>query len=91
MHRRSAEEDRMPAVIAGDGALLYGEVIGDHSVALAPPALAGTIGRLAVSYEQAGRALTAAAIQPLYVRRPDVEIARDQARLAVEGVSEPQR
>ena len=80
-------ENRVPAVIVGDGAMLYAEVIGTCSVAVPSPALAGAIGRLAVSYARAGRALEPAAIQPLYIRRPDVEIARDQGRLAVQAAT----
>jgi tRNA threonylcarbamoyladenosine biosynthesis protein TsaB len=72
----------VPEVIVGDGAILYADVIGGNSVALASPPLAGAIGRLAVSYERAGRSLDPAAIQPVYIRRPDVEIAREEGRLA---------
>jgi tRNA threonylcarbamoyladenosine biosynthesis protein TsaB len=84
-------QNRLPAVIVGDGAMLYAEVIGNCSTALASPPLAGAIGRLAVSYERAGRGLAPAAIQPLYIRRPDVEIAREQGRLAVQAVRDPRR
>jgi tRNA threonylcarbamoyladenosine biosynthesis protein TsaB len=86
-----SDQNRMPAAIAGDGALLYAEVIGASSIAVPSPLLAGAIGRLAVSYHREGRALDPAAVQPLYVRRPDVEIARDQARLAVQAGTHPRR
>jgi tRNA threonylcarbamoyladenosine biosynthesis protein TsaB len=81
----------VPALIIGDGATLYAEVIGGCSLAIAAPLLAGAIGRLAVSCERAGRTLDAAAVQPLYVRRPDVEIAREQGRLAVPAAWTPRR
>jgi tRNA threonylcarbamoyladenosine biosynthesis protein TsaB len=68
------------AVLTGNGATLYEEVIrsaiaeaevGDH------PMLAGTIGRLAAADTAA--AVGAGELRPLYVRRPDAEIARDKA------------
>jgi tRNA threonylcarbamoyladenosine biosynthesis protein TsaB len=83
--------NRVPAVIAGDGAMLYAEVVGTCSVAIPLPALAGAIGRLAVSFARAGRALEPAAVQPLYIRRPDVEIARDQGQPAVQAATDPRR
>jgi tRNA threonylcarbamoyladenosine biosynthesis protein TsaB len=86
---RWSDQNRVPAVIVGDGAILYAEVIGAASVAMASPSLAGAIGRLAVSYWRAGRGLDPAAIQPLYIRRPDVEIAREQGRLAVPAIRDP--
>jgi tRNA threonylcarbamoyladenosine biosynthesis protein TsaB len=86
-----SEENRMPVVIVGDGAILYAGAIGTCSIAAAPPPLAGAIGRLAVSYAHAGRSLDPAAIQPLYIRRPDVEIAREQGRIAVPAVRDPRR
>ena len=45
-------------------------------VPLEPP-LAGIIGRLARREVDAGRRPGPADIQPLYVRRPDAELARD--------------
>ena len=67
-------------VFIGDGAVLYSDrIVAAHSDAtiLEPPALAGTIGRLAVSAARTGAAVDPAAIRPLYVRRPDAEVARD--------------
>jgi tRNA threonylcarbamoyladenosine biosynthesis protein TsaB len=67
-------------VFVGDGAILYRQAIA-HRVPsgriLPAPALAGAIGRLAATRAQ-GLGSGPAAIQPLYVRRPDVEIARDE-------------
>src|SRR5262245_228100 len=67
-------------VFTGDGAVLYSDrIVAAQSDAtiLEPPALAGTIGRLAVSAARSGAAIDPAAIRPLYVRRPDAELARD--------------
>jgi tRNA threonylcarbamoyladenosine biosynthesis protein TsaB len=67
----------------GDGAAVHRDAIasamGTHGVfppALEPP-LAGIIGRLARADVEAGRRPGPADIQPLYVRRPDAELARD--------------
>jgi tRNA threonylcarbamoyladenosine biosynthesis protein TsaB len=83
---RWSSENRVPAVIVGVGAMLYADVIGTSSAAVSSSLLAGAIGRLAVSYEREGRAVEPAALQPLYIRRPDVEIARDQVQLTVQAV-----
>lgn len=69
----------MPLFI-GDGAVQYRDRITvsySSATILEPPALAGTIGRLAVSAARRGAAIDPAAIRPLYVRRPDAEVARD--------------
>ena len=48
---------------------------------VAPPAcLAGLVGRIAGRLHALGKSGPAAALEPEYVRRPDVEIARDRAR-----------
>jgi tRNA threonylcarbamoyladenosine biosynthesis protein TsaB len=68
-------------VFIGDGAVLYAEQIAAvHASAtiLQPPPLAGTIGRLAVTAARNGAAIDPAAIRPVYVRRPDAEMARDK-------------
>jgi tRNA threonylcarbamoyladenosine biosynthesis protein TsaB len=67
-----------PTVFVGDGAVLYQEVIRNRAAAVevaAGPMLAGTIGRLAAA--RAAEAGEPGDIRPLYVRRPDAEIARD--------------
>lgn len=64
----------VPAVICGDGATLYAEVIAGRAHVLPPPPLAVHIGRLAADLPHG----SAAAVQPLYVRRTDVELARDR-------------
>ena len=70
-----------PNVFVGDGAALYATEIartfGGASVRTAP-LIAGIIGRLAIVRAWRGEVLDPAGLQPLYVRRPDAEIARDQ-------------
>jgi tRNA threonylcarbamoyladenosine biosynthesis protein TsaB len=66
---------------AGDGAVRYATAIRDRLAqrALVPgavPNLAGAIGVLAAA--DAGRAVAPHAVAPLYVRRPDVELARER-------------
>ena len=68
-----------PMVFVGDGAILYAAEIARESPAsrvLPLPLLAGVIGQMAAS--RAPEALEPAAVRPLYVRRPDVEITRDE-------------
>jgi tRNA threonylcarbamoyladenosine biosynthesis protein TsaB len=67
-----------PIVFAGDGAVLYAADIAREFPAdrvVPPPLLAGVIGQLAIA--RASEALDPAGVRPLYVRRTDVEIARD--------------
>jgi tRNA threonylcarbamoyladenosine biosynthesis protein TsaB len=71
------------ATFVGDGAMMYADAIARNVQAvriLPPPLLAGAIGRLAVARARNGAAIDPAGIQPLYVRRPDAELARDQGR-----------
>src|SRR5262245_35221274 len=68
------------AMIAGDGAVLYQDVIrrvspGRPAVADAP-LLAAAIGHIAIARARRGETIAPGAIRPLYVRRPDAEIAR---------------
>jgi tRNA threonylcarbamoyladenosine biosynthesis protein TsaB len=70
-----------PVYFAGDGAVQHAALIrarlGDRAkVAGETPALAGAIGTLAAT--DAARALPPHAVVPLYVRRPDVELARER-------------
>ncbi len=69
-----------PDLFVGQGAILYREIIGDANI-IDTPMLAGAIGRLASARARRGEAVRPAALQPLYVRRPDVEIARDKKGL----------
>lgn len=71
--------------IAGDGVARYRELLVEH---LGPrcrpvdplPPLAPTIARIAAREASAGRAVAPHAIRPLYVRRPDAELARERTR-----------
>ena len=68
-------------LFCGDGALRYDAEIRDlagpnASVLPSTPRLAGVVGQIAC--ESPGRAVAPHAVQPIYVRRPDAEIARDR-------------
>jgi tRNA threonylcarbamoyladenosine biosynthesis protein TsaB len=70
------------AHFVGDGALKYRDTIvaelGTRArIADAVPALAGTIGRIAS--QEPDRAVLPHAVVPLYVRRPDAELARERS------------
>jgi len=73
--------EQLPAprvTFVGDGAELFRHDIEQAmpgAEILPTPLVAGTIGLLAAA--QAHEAVHAAAVRPLYVRRPDAEIARD--------------
>lgn len=65
----------------GDGAVLYREVVAgiDQAAVILPaPLLGGAIARMAAARVQQGERPGPAALQPLYGRRPDVEVARDE-------------
>jgi tRNA A37 threonylcarbamoyladenosine modification protein TsaB len=66
----------VPAVIVGDGAEVYRAAIGTAAEVRPAPPLAATIGRMAV--HGAGAPVDPARVQPLYVRRPDAELARER-------------
>ena len=71
-----------PAVFAGDGARRYGDVIARRlpaATALPDLPLAGAIGQIALGRARRGEVVGPAGIQPLYVRRPDAELAREHA------------
>lgn len=71
----------VPPVFVGDGAVLYaGHIRAVHpdAAVVEPGPLAGAIGRLAVGHARNGAAIDPAAIRPLYIRRPDAEVARDK-------------
>jgi len=75
-------------VFVGDGAELFkADVMRESPLSriVAPPELAGAIGLLAV--EREADALEPAAVRPLYVRRPDVEVVRDEKRRQADRTS----
>jgi tRNA threonylcarbamoyladenosine biosynthesis protein TsaB len=84
--RWAAQFAASPSLFAGDGAALYAETIARAAPAarITPPGLiAAAIGRLATT---AGiPRVEPGAIRPLYVRRPDAEIARDEKLRAVDA------
>ena len=73
-------DSECPIVFTGDGAVTYVEQIADaFPSAIVQPAgpIAGAIGLMALARARRGETIDPAAIQPLYVRRPDAEVARD--------------
>jgi tRNA threonylcarbamoyladenosine biosynthesis protein TsaB len=69
---------------AGDGALRYREVIaaalGSRAAVVDPlPPLATAVAELAARRAARGRTVAPHAVVPLYVRRPDAELARERA------------
>jgi tRNA threonylcarbamoyladenosine biosynthesis protein TsaB len=81
IHRWSALTTTSAFVLIGDR--LPRDAARFTMVAASP--LAGVIGRMAVCRAQRGETVTAAGIQPLYVRRPDAEVARDRAKTLLRG------
>ncbi len=82
LHAWSAYDVRA-SIFSGDGAARYASAIGagDRGPRIAPPVLlAGAIGRMAAISASRGVTSSPAGIHPLYVRRPDAELAREQAR-----------
>jgi tRNA threonylcarbamoyladenosine biosynthesis protein TsaB len=70
-----------PDVFIGSGALIYSRIVAERAsraVVERTPPLAAMIGLIAAERAAAGESVDPAAVQPLYVRRPDAEIARDQ-------------
>jgi tRNA threonylcarbamoyladenosine biosynthesis protein TsaB len=84
-----------PVVFVGDGAVLYEDLVcrrwgsaAAKEVArrvMAPPMLAGAVGRMAVARARLGGAIGPGEVHPLYVRRPDAEIDRDRRSLDRKG------
>lgn len=72
-----------PTLFIGDGAAVYAEdiqrVLGDRALFAEPlaPLLAATIAQMALESTMSGVLPGPDAIRPLYVRRPDAELARD--------------
>jgi tRNA A37 threonylcarbamoyladenosine modification protein TsaB len=60
----------------GDGAVKYRHLLAPHAVIEPTPLLAATVSRLAHERIGQGEAPPPHAIRPLYVRRPDAELAR---------------
>lgn len=69
----------VPNVFVGDGAVLYADVLAGTEAVIPPPALAGAIGTIAMHRARAGETVDPAGVQPLYIRRPDAELARERS------------
>jgi len=77
--------DDRPLVCSGDGAVRYARIIEEtlsHRAEIRQPVppLAPTIARMAA--RDPDRAVLPHAVVPLYVRRPDAELARDRRRMS---------
>ena len=74
-----------PVVFVGDGAVVYKGLVcgrgGPLRRVMAPPLLAGAVGRMAVARARLGEAVDPGDVHPLYVRRPDAEIDRERRRV----------
>jgi tRNA threonylcarbamoyladenosine biosynthesis protein TsaB len=85
--RWSAVVARRGVLFAGDGAMRYEPAIrtalgAQGRIVTAVPVLAGVIAELAESAASRGLAGPPHAVRPLYVRRPDAELARDRPHTA---------
>ena len=79
---RWARAQTCPRVYAGDGALAHADVVramvpGAHIVEPVPP-LAPSVATLAEAHVRRHGAAPPDAVRPVYIRRPDVELARDR-------------
>jgi tRNA threonylcarbamoyladenosine biosynthesis protein TsaB len=69
----------MPDILVGDGAIVFAATVPAQISTLEQLPLAAVIGRMAARRARAGDTVDPAGVQPLYIRRPDAEIARDAA------------
>jgi tRNA threonylcarbamoyladenosine biosynthesis protein TsaB len=79
---RWADLGSAPVVLAGPGAVMYGELIRAHRLNARVEdvgRLAGAIGLIAESRAAAGETVDPAGVRPLYVRRPDAELDRERS------------
>jgi tRNA threonylcarbamoyladenosine biosynthesis protein TsaB len=88
---RWAAEGLTPAVMVGDGAVLYRSSYDAQARTMPPSLIAGTIARIAGHRARRGGAVHPAGLQPLYVRRPDAEIARETRRREAAALPESGR
>ena len=77
--KRWEEAGVTPDVLVGDGAIAFAHAIPAQISTLEQLPIAGVIGQIALARAAAGDTVAPAGIQPLYIRRPDAEIARDAA------------
>ena len=71
-----------PVCVVGDGAMKYIEELAEVAPAQPAPLLASVVARIAADCHP-GCSVDPAGVQPLYVRRPDAELARDASRREV--------
>lgn len=81
LERWGSERSLRDLAFRGDGALKYADVIRDVAganvdIATATPPLAGAVARIAAA--SVDRAVLPHGVVPIYVRRPDVELARER-------------
>jgi tRNA threonylcarbamoyladenosine biosynthesis protein TsaB len=78
--RQWAAQGMEPQWLVGDGIRANVDTIQlpSSTRVVATPMLAGAIGRMATVAALRQRTISPGAIQPLYVRRPDAEVARDR-------------
>jgi tRNA threonylcarbamoyladenosine biosynthesis protein TsaB len=69
-----------PDVLVGDGAIVFAASVPAQISTLEQLPLAAVIGRMAAARARVGDTVDPAGVQPLYIRRPDAEIARDALR-----------
>ena len=81
---RWAAYGALTAVI-GDGAVAYKHLLAESTRVIEPPPIAAAIGRMAIVHARRGLTIDPAAVQPLYVRRPDAEVERDRKNSRHEG------
>lgn len=74
---RWSSSGQAPELIIGDGAELYADRIEGRARMVPAPLLAGAIGAMAIHRARQGQCIDPAGIQPLYIRRPDAEVARE--------------
>lgn len=79
---RSTDGEGESILFVGDGALAYAELIRQglpHATLRADvPPLAPAVAQLAEAHAGSGESLPPDAIRPIYLRRPDAELARDR-------------
>lgn len=78
-----------PAIIVGDGAVLYRSLAESLALVVAPVPLAPVVGRMARLYAESGLTVDPAGLQPVYIRRPDVEVTRDLQRAKERAAAGP--
>lgn len=78
--RRWESAGSTPDVLVGDGAIVFAAGVPAQISTLGQLPLAAVIGQMALARARAGETVAPAAVQPLYIRRPDVEILRDARR-----------